>query len=262
VVDALLVEEGQVVLAGQVLARLGGRKTAEGEITSAQRELAAAESALKSINDDAFLATAQALKDLRDLETAEKDAKKNLRDLQDNKESDDKIAQAEANLALVRARLEKAERIYEMLKNGPDAEKLAAAELRLKDAQAKLAAAQERLSALEILAPFNATVIKIDLAPGEYASPGAPAILLANTQKYQVETTDLSELNVLNIQPGEKAEVTFDAIPEQKFPGVVRSVQPLAETVLGETIFHAVIDGDFSGKGLMWGMTCSVVIGE
>jgi HlyD family secretion protein len=65
------------------------------------------------------------------------------------------------------AELQKALSDYDKLKNGPDPDKMAAAEAKLKSAQATLASAKAALDDLQVTAPFDGTVAKIDIKVGE-----------------------------------------------------------------------------------------------
>ena len=114
----------------------------------------------------------------------------------------------------------------------------------------------------ELRAPFAGTVIEFYLSQGEFAGPGTPILLLANLNKFHVETTNLSELNILDVKTGEPATVTFDALREVPFSGSVRLVQPFGKNFQGDIIYKVIIDGDFAQQGLLWGMSCSVVIGD
>jgi HlyD family secretion protein len=64
------------------------------------------------------------------------------------------IAAADAHLSLAKQELEKAERIYELIKKG-QAPEVGLAEARLNDAQAALKAAQSDLDSLEVKAPYE-----------------------------------------------------------------------------------------------------------
>ena len=74
----------------------------------------------------------------------------------------------------------------------------------LEAAVAGRAVVEAQLKNARLVAPFAGTVMKLDLVPGAYVAPGAPVLLLADASAWQVETTDLTELNV--------AEVSLDAL--------------------------------------------------
>ena len=86
------------------------------------------------------------------------------------------------------------------------ADERAVLEASLKAAQAGRDLAASQLKNATLVAPFAGAVMKLDIDPGEYAAPGAAVVLLADTSAWQVETTDLTELNVAEI--GEESPVT------------------------------------------------------
>jgi multidrug resistance efflux pump len=262
IIDEVLVKEGERVETGQVLARLDGYKQAEAEFISATRAANDAQEKLEKLKDNVFLSAAQALKDYRDAIMAEKNAQNLVKRLKDAEKTGDEIAQAEAALALARAQLRVAEETYERRKNGPDPQELSRAEEDIKEAIARKNAAEEALRGFELHAPFAGTVVELFLTKGEYAAPGSGIMMIADLDRFIVETTNLTELNILNVLPGEAATITFDAMRDKPFPGVVRSVQPIGKNVQGDILFKVTLDGDFAQDGLMWGMSCSLVIGE
>ena len=57
-----------------------------------------------------------------------------------------------------------------------------------------------------------------------------------------METDDLSELDVVRVQPGQDVKLTFDAIPGLELKGVVERVQPKGEKKLGDMTYTAIIE--------------------
>ncbi len=261
-IDSLLVEEGQNVEAGTLLARLDGQKKARAALVSAQRELAAAEEALTLLNENVYLRVAQALKQLRDAEIAEKDAQKNLNRSKDGNNSSAEIAQAEAGLGFVRANLQQARDTYDVIKNGVPADELTAAEMRIAEARANLDAAEEAEMERVLIAPFSGKVVQVYRVQGEFSAAGAPVLLLVDLDNYYVETTNLTELNVAAIHAGDPVKIVFDAMPEKNFDGEVDWIQPFGQKSQGDVVYMVRISGDFRDEGIYWGMTCSASIGE
>jgi HlyD family secretion protein len=105
---------------------------------------------------------------------------------------------------------------------------VAAAEVQ--SAQAALKLAQVALSETELRAPFASIVAALDLKVGEYVAPGAPAVYLADLSVWQIETTDLTELNIMRVSAGSQAAVTFDAIPGLELLGRVSHIRGWART--------------------------------
>lgn len=73
-VDEVLVEEGDIISAGTVVARLGNREQVEAAIAAAQAELVAANQARKQLDDNLSLALADAASAMADANKTLKDA--------------------------------------------------------------------------------------------------------------------------------------------------------------------------------------------
>ncbi len=168
--------------------------------------------------------------------------------------------EADSRLALDRAKLEELMRKYAIQKDGPDPEAVKIAQASLDNAKAKLDAARASLDELELRAPFTGTVISQDLKMGQYVTPGAIVVILADFSRWRVETTNLTELNVLHIQPGNPSEVRFDAIPGTLYQGKLATIKNLGENHQGDITYTGSIDLDRCDPQLRWNMTASVVI--
>ncbi|GAB4279074.1 MAG: hypothetical protein Kow0080_31070 [Candidatus Promineifilaceae bacterium] len=135
------------------------------------------------------------------------------------------------------------------------------AEAALQEAQAALTAAQIALQKRTLTAPFNGMVANIPVRLGEVVSPGFPAVILADTSAWLVETTDLSELNVVNIRPGFQADVTLDAFPDEKWRGTVTDIATVPGEVRGDVVYKVTLSfADETGMPIRWGMTAFVTI--
>ncbi len=169
------------------------------------------------------------------------------------------IAEAESDLALAQAQLAAAQRKHEILQEGPDPDDIAVAQARLENAEAQLAAAQATLEDLVLAAPFDGTIGHLYIHTGEWVSPGQQVILLADLNHLQVETTDLNEIDVAQIQIGDTALVTFDALPDVVVQGTVNRIAPKDSEGSGVN-YPVIIELDEIPAGLRWGMTAFVDI--
>lgn len=122
-VAEVLVEEGDVVSAGDVIAQLGDRERLESNIANAEQEKFAAEQellnaqqALKQLNDNLPEDRTAALRAVTDARDALDDAEREYRAIYTPASQAD-IAEAQANLILAEDRLEKARKDYEPYEN-------------------------------------------------------------------------------------------------------------------------------------------------
>ena len=169
------------------------------------------------------------------------------------------IAEAEADLALAQAQLASAQRRYDILQSGPDPDDVAVAQARLDNAKAQLAAAEAALTHLELRAPFDGIIADLNIHSGEWVSPGQPVLLLADLGHLRVETTDLNEIDVAQLKVGDRAIVTFDALPEVVVNGTVTRIA-LKDAAGSGVNYPVIIELDDAPEGLRWGMTAFVDI--
>ena len=162
-------------------------------------------------------------------------------------------------VALLEAQIEKGYRDFETYSAGPDPDDVALAEVRIANAETQLAAAKETLADLELVAPFDGVISEVHINPSEWVTPGSPVLLIADLDDLYVETTDLGEIDVAQIVVGDKAVITFDALPDLALEGTVISIAPKAAPGSGVN-FPVVLELSEIPAELRWGMTAFVDI--
>jgi multidrug efflux pump subunit AcrA (membrane-fusion protein) len=162
-------------------------------------------------------------------------------------------------VALLEAHIEKGYRDYETFRFGPDPEDVAVAEARITNAEAQLAAANSAIVDRELVAPFDGVISAVHVNPNEWVAPGSPVLLIGDLDHLQVETTDLSEIDVAQISLGDPAVVTLDALPELALEGTVVSIAPKADAGAGVN-YPVIIELSEIPPALRWGMTAFVDI--
>jgi multidrug efflux pump subunit AcrA (membrane-fusion protein) len=165
----------------------------------------------------------------------------------------------QGDIDLLEAQISKAQREYDIYRMGPDPDDLAVAEARLANAQAQMDAAQAALTDLELHAPFDGTVSDIFIHPSEWVNIGQPVVLLADINHLQVETTDLSEIDLAQVRIGDSVIVTFDALPDVVVRGIVERISPKAAEGAGVN-YPITIELSEIPDQLRWGMTAFVDI--
>lgn len=166
----------------------------------------------------------------------------------------EQIAQAQAAVAQAQAAL--AETMA-----GPTAEQIAVAEAGVQTAQAGVGLAEVELDKTRLAAPFNGTVGLLNIDEGEMVVAGAPVMSVGDTSHWQIETDDLTEIDVVKVKPGAKVQISVDALPGEEFEGQVVRITPKSETKAGDVTYTVLIDitkGNTSA--LRWGMTTFVDI--
>ncbi len=171
-------------------------------------------------------------------------------------------AMLEANLESAKEDLEQARREFDRLQAGENTEETAIARAQYESALANLAAARAALASYELRAPFNGTLLSLDLAAGESVLPGTPVAFIGNTDQWQVETTDLAEIDIARVALGDPVLVKLDAFPGEEFPGEVIEIDPVGREYLGDMTYKITILLDASDERFKWNMTAIVSIGD
>ena len=132
-------------------------------------------------------------------------------------------------------------------------------EARLQAAQAALDSAKYAFTQGTLLAPFDGTIVEINIVTGEIAQPGKVVITEGDLARMQIETTDLSERDIPNVQIGQTAKVYIEAL-DVTVTGKVIHISPISETVGGDVVYPVTIELDEQPAGLLWGMSAEVNI--
>jgi multidrug resistance efflux pump len=253
-VAEILVQEGQQVGAGTVLARLQGIEQANAELAAAEQERLEAQQALDNLTDNLDVAQIDALKKLNDARQEKYDADRDL-SYQAAASQTFQKGQAETRVDIAEARVSQAQREYDLLLAGPDPKQVATAEARLKSADARVKSAQAAVANLELRAPFAGTVVMLKIHQGEQASPGLPAMTLADLSNWVVETDDLTEIEVVRINVGQPVSLVPDALPDVRMTGTVTAIRNIFEEKRGDITYTATISITEIDPRLRWGMT-------
>ena len=183
--------------------------------------------------------------------------KDDLNEAQADLDSAVKRLEYENALSVAETNLRKAREDYEIYQAGPDPKDVAFAESRIANAEAALKAAQATLDDLELRARFDGTAVEKYVRIGEWVNPGQTILLLADLDDLRVETTDLSEIDAARIKVGDKAIVSFDALPDVVVNGTVDRIAPKASSGSGVN-YTVVVILDEIPEELRWDMTAFI----
>ncbi len=167
------------------------------------------------------------------------------------------VDQAEADLQAAKAEVANAQTMFDRVKNGSDPETIALAEARVSNAQSQLMASQSALDEMEIKAPFDGTVGRLNVNPGDWVTPGQLILAMVDLKHLRVETTDLSERDVVRVKKGEEVTVRVKAL-ELDITGMVAEIAPMADSLGGDVVYQTIINLDEVPEGLLPGMSVDV----
>lgn len=283
VVSEVLIKEGQQVQKGQPLIQLGD--ASDTNYAAAQVELANAQKALNDLVDTSSSDLAQTVIELKDAKEAYNKADNYLHYLQTAQKvpqtqtqvylvqtwkgyqyeyktknfkgpaPEDWIVEAQNDLALKKAKMDELQRAYDRMKNGADSEQLAVLEARLNAAKAGVAA-------FSVVAPFDGVVAALNAKTGSSINAGEVAVTVADFSNWLVKTTDVTEIDVVNLKEGQPVTVTFDALPELELKGSVLSIGQTYTQNQGDIVYEVTVLLTDTNPALRWGMTSAVKFGK
>jgi HlyD family secretion protein len=231
-IAAVLVQEGDRVKRGQVLARLDTNRLApeveEAEATAAAQrnvvarmhhgsrpqEIAEARANVESAKADAINARGQ-------YERRKTLAANSVVSQQD-------LENAKAALDVAEAKLDVNQKALDLAIAGPREEDIAQAEAELRADEAQAAFLHQELADAQLVAPVDAVVRTRLMEPGEMASPQKPVFSLAVTDPKWVRAY-VAEPDVGKLRTGMAASVALDSFPDRRFNGWVGFISPVAE---------------------------------
>jgi HlyD family secretion protein len=234
-IAAVLVQEGDPVRRGQVLAQLDTSRL-EPRVAQAEAEAAAQRQVVARLrhgNRPEEIAQARA-----NVQSARADAANARRQYERLKPllegfagravSQEEVDNAKAALDVAEARLEVNQKALALAIAGPRQEEVAEAEARLRADEAQLALLRQELADAQLMAPVDGIVRTRLMEPGEMASPQQPVFSLAIIDPKWVRAY-VSEPDLGKVRPGMAAFVAVDSFPGRRFDGWVGFVSPVAE---------------------------------
>jgi membrane fusion protein PltH len=234
-IAAVLVQEGDHVTQGQLLARLDTSRLAP-QVAKAEADLAAQEQSVDRLhngNRPEEIAQARA-----NLDAAAADAENaraqfaRVRALSDSSSgravSRQDMDSAKAALDTAEARFAVNRKALALELAGPRKEDVSQGEAQLHANQAQLALVRQQLKDADLLAPQSAVVRSRIVEPGEIASPQKSAFTLAITDPKWVRVY-VAETDLGSVREGLNAAVTVDAFRDRRFQGWVGFISPVAE---------------------------------
>lgn len=189
------------------------------------------------------------------LRTAEKDYNNAVFDLENIQRESDAVRAALDSVLAVEA---EAKYQYEQSTDGVNKDQLALANARLENAKAQIAAAESNLSNYVLTASFNGVVADVAVEIGEQVTAEARAVSVVNTSAWIIETTDITELEVVNLAVGQNVTFTADALSDVIMHGVVTEISQASFVQGGDVIFTVRIAANDVDPRVKWGMTVEV----
>ena len=114
------------------------------------------------------------------------------------------------------------------------------------------------LANAEVRAPFTGVITNQKLKVGEFAASGQTMVTIEDTSNWVVKTTDLTEIDVVNVKEGQPVDVTLDAIPGKTFRGNVLTIGNNYTKNQGDIVYEVTVLLTDRNPDMRWGMTTEV----
>jgi multidrug efflux pump subunit AcrA (membrane-fusion protein) len=163
--------------------------------------------------------------------------------------------QLKAEVDLTQARWDEARRVRENREDGADKDQLDLAQAQFDAANTRLSAAEAALDNLDLIAPYDGIIVRLDVSVGEDVNPGQIVAVIADTSEWYVETTDLTENEIVDIQENMEVIVVPDALPELELKGSIESIADFFVEKSGDITYRVRVKLDETDPRLKWGMT-------
>ena len=234
-IAAVLVQEGDRVKAGQLLARLDTRRL-EPQLAQAESQAAAQRQAVTRLrNGSRPEEIAQARANVDSAKADVVNAQLQYERLKSAAEvsagravRQQDVDAAKAALQVADSKLAVNQKTLELALLGPRKEDIAENEARLRANEAQVELLRQQLADSQLVAPVNAVVRTRIMEPGEMATPQTPVFSLAVTDPKWVRAY-VSEPDLGKIHPGMAAAVAVDSFPNRRFDGWIGFISPVAE---------------------------------
>jgi HlyD family secretion protein len=231
-ITELLVDEGDEVAEGQVIARV--------ESTELQIQLEGVRAAVErsqALLDD--LKRGLRPEEIQQLETIAQLKEANLERARLDYDRKAKLAQEkavpvhEADIArtvfeAAQKDLETSQEQVRIAKLGSRKDQIEAARWAFKQAESQVLQLQKRIADTEVVSPISGRVSIKNMERGEIAAPGATVVTVVDLKRPWVRVF-VPENKLSRVRLGMKAEILSDAFPDKVYEGVIRHIATEAE---------------------------------
>ena len=223
-VKKVFLKEGEHVKKGELLVELDAA-SAQSQAAQALAQVRTSEADLNSLehggtHEEVLTLQAELVKASGNYEAAQRnlDALKRLQ--QSGAASPGEVRAAQNQLDAAAAELKLLESKQKDRYSGPEAVRVQAEH---SQAQSAYSAAEDVLNQLLIRAPFDGVVYSLPVKPHAWVNPGDLVLQEADLSTVQVRAY-VDEPDVARLAPGERIEVTWDAIPGRVWTGSVTAI--------------------------------------
>lgn len=154
--------------------------------------------------------------------------------------------------------VEQKQAALDQVKAGANNVDIESAKLTVEQKQNALQDAENTLSDYYVTAPIDGILAKLNVNKGDMAGSGAAVATLITPQ--QIADISLNEVDVAKVKVGQKATLTFDALPDLNLTGTVVKVDTIGTVNQGVVTYNVEISFDVQDPRIKPGMSVSASI--
>jgi HlyD family secretion protein len=162
------------------------------------------------------------------------------------------VEEVYAKLEQAKSKLLAAKTEWERIKDGPDPDDIAAAQVRVDVAQATL-------DMVRIKAPFTGTVTSVKAQLGDLVNAGQFAVQIDDLSRLLIDI-QVSEVDINRVKVGQPVTLNFDAIPGTDYSGTVNEIAASGASDNGAVNFTVTVEVDAADENIKPGMTAAANI--
>jgi HlyD family secretion protein len=229
-VAGIPVAEGQAVRGGDVLVRIDDENE-RAALAQARAAVEQGEARLRQLREVGLPAAEEALAQARTNATNARQQFERTRNLREKGfVSQSALDDVQRNLEVAESQL-KAARL-QVAANAPDGSEFRLALTQLEQARAAEALARAHLDRTRIVAPVDGILIARNVEPGDVVQPGRELMVLAPAGETQI-VVQIDERHLAQLRTGQKALVSADAYPRERFEAELFYINPGIDALRG-----------------------------
>ena len=165
---------------------------------------------------------------------------------------------SQSSLVSAEQALAQAENTLQSTEAGSNALTVQQAALSLQQARDAVTNAQTTVANYTVTAPFAGTIAAVGVQTYDQAGSGTAVATLVTSQK--TASISVNEVDASKIKVGQKATLTFDALPDVSIAGTVASIDSVGTVSQGVVSYNVVVGFDTPNESVMPGMSVTADI--
>ncbi|HSM23496.1 MAG TPA: HlyD family efflux transporter periplasmic adaptor subunit [Anaerolineaceae bacterium] len=185
------------------------------------------------------------------------DAQLKLSELErEQEELEQSYEQLQLSIEIAEAEEESASAEYQKFgRNFVPGDRVKLMEEQLTTAKSKIEAIEKTINDLEITVPIDGTMLILKVQKGEWVYAGQVIAVVADFSSWYVESTDITELEIVDISIGDMVTLEFDAFPEKVLKGKVIEISDQPEIRYNDVLYRVRIELPDHDLPLRWKMS-------